>query len=132
MNGSPREMWHRLGDRFSGEHAQLSWHDGLGIVAIVGAIVGLFWLLRWLNGLRQEGWLTFGQMGLFHELCTAHRLDRKSRRLILRVARHHDLPPAALFLRPDLMCSTPNEVGDEEKSRLDQLTHQLFAGADGP
>jgi hypothetical protein len=127
MEKSARDTWQHLGDRFSGEHARLGWDDAASLLGILLLIAGFIWMLRWLHQLHEEGWFAMGQMGLFHELASAHRLDRKARRLLLKVARHNDVAPAMLFLRGDMLQVAELKLSSEEHVRLEWLAQQLYA-----
>ncbi len=128
---SATETWSRLGDRFSGEHAQFSWSDGVAFVGLIAILSGFFALLALLQHLRNEGWFARGQNGLFFELCRAHRLDRKSRSLLSAVAKSQQVEtPAVLFLQPSRLVDVGNELSSEQQLRLEWLRERLFAGTD--
>ncbi len=124
-----REAWESLGNRFSGEHARLSASDlwSLGGLVLVGMVFVL--LLRWLYNLQQARRLSCQPRHLFADLCRAHRLGRRDRKLLRALAEHHDVAAAAmLFVRPDLF--DDENLPDDEKSADDygRLKAKLFAG----
>jgi hypothetical protein len=71
----------------------------IGIAAAVITTVALvaYAVNRFLRHRHSES-----QWGLFHGLCRAHGLGRRSRLLLRRIAQHHRLrQPARLFTEPD-------------------------------
>ncbi len=125
------EAWTRLGDRFSGEHAEFSWSDGIAFLGIVAIFVGFLAMLALLQHLCKEGWFARGGRGLFFELCRAHQLDRKSRRLLLALAKSQQLEtPALMFLQPARLVDATGQLSGEDQVRLEWLRERLFAGGE--
>lgn len=125
-----RDAWESLGARFSGEHAQLHWGDLWALlgVMLVGAVFVL--MLRWLYRLQQARLNSNDPRHLFADLCRAHRLGRKQRRLLEELAESAALTqPALVFVRADLFEEGQLVVPSEKEAEAyRQLTTRLFAG----
>lgn len=105
--------WHRLalaeidrfrslGSRFRGRGAELRADDLVSGLLLLAAAVGLIYLLSRLL-VRQQRPRAFNKpAALFRALCRAHALDRRSRRLLWKLARWRRLDqPGRLFLDPE-------------------------------
>jgi hypothetical protein len=91
-----------LRDRFSGPRSRFGMDDAItAILAILGVSVVLYLVNRWHS--RRSGKQSYNSpSAMFHELCQAHNLDRKTRQLLKRVAQWQGLThPARLFLEPE-------------------------------
>ena len=80
-----------MGSHFRGETAQLYIDDlVIGVLAVVG-VVAAVWILYWLftgsDRVRRHN----NPKALFRELCRAHGLGFRDRRLLARLARHRGL-----------------------------------------
>ena len=103
-----RENWERLGDRFSGDAAEVNYQE-LGMllaVAVGGALV--IWLLRsvarWQEGRSRHP----NPRRLFRDLSRVHRLNRWERRVLRALADAVGLrQPAEVFVRPDAFRVNP-------------------------
>jgi hypothetical protein len=108
---------------------QLDGGNALGLLAAVGGgfvFVALAVLIRRWRRWRQSQQDAPGR--LLKELCTAHRLRARERRLILQLAAHQQLEhPATLFLEPALWeRDRSGEVGVRRSRELAALAQQLF------
>ena len=122
------EVVRNMGNRFHGKNAQLHMDDLFMLLAIVSAVVLVGWLLsRFARHERRRR--TNSPRTLFQELCQAHQLDRQSRKLLLRLAKHQELiHPASLFIDPRRFA--PGQLPELQPSqlrRLESLRLQLFA-----
>jgi hypothetical protein len=117
-----------MGHRFHGKNAELHWNDLFMLMAIVVAVTAAAWFLTRLAR-RERHRRTNSPRGLFQELCRAHQLDRQSRNLLWRLAKHQELShPASLFVDPErfdparLPALLPAQA-----QRLATLREQLFS-----
>lgn len=123
-----RHNWERLGDRFSGKHAEVNWEELLVLLAcLIGSAV-VIWLLyaatRWQEArLRRPN-----PRRLFRELCRAHRLNRWERRVLRELAESAAArQPAELFVRPDAFRPAPlPRLATERPAAFEQLRRKLF------
>jgi len=125
-----REVWSRLGDRFSGKNAQFSSTDWAMLVGVALLAGGFIWGLRWIQQV-QAGRRTSNQpRHLFDDLCTAHRLTWRERRMLRKLATEAGFEiPAQLFLSPD--CFEDSKLSSEcglAPAALSELQDKLFAG----
>jgi signal transduction histidine kinase len=122
------EVVRNMGHRFQGKNAQLHWDDLFMLLAIVLAVVVAGWLLSRVAQ-RERRRRTNSPRALFQELCQAHRLDRQSRKLLLRLAKHQELShPASLFIDPRRFAPGQlPELSPSQLRRLENLRVQLFA-----
>lgn len=75
----------------------------VGFLLVLAALAAIGWVSSWLgrHGVRGTGRGIRSPRLLFRELCNAHQLDRDSRRLLMRLARHCRLSqPAGVFIDP--------------------------------
>ena len=97
-------------------------------VIVVGIFVALGIIARIL-GRHDKHRLFNSPMGLFRALCRAHELDRNSRRLLLRIAKVHELTPSArLFLEPS--CFDLQRLGpafEPRQAEIQALAKRIFA-----
>lgn len=99
-----RSAWEALGTRFQGDYLTLGADDLVGAVALVGALVGGFYLLRFLASWQESRQGNHCPKRLMVELCEAHRLGSRERRLCRQVATEMQLDePAELFVRTDAL-----------------------------
>ena len=89
----------RLGDRFRGQGAADYGISPWALAVVAAVAIGLaFYLARRFRASRKEE-SRFKPKQLFSELCGAHELNRKQRRILKKLAgRLHLRHPAALFL----------------------------------
>jgi hypothetical protein len=122
------EVVRNMSHRFQGKNAQLHWNDLFMLLTIVVALVVTAWFLTRVAQ-RERRRRTNSPRLLFAELCRAHQLDRQSRKLLWRLAKHQELShPASLFLDPRRFA--PGQSPDFQPSqiqRLEKLREQLFA-----
>ena len=99
-----RSAWDALGTRFQGEYLKLRTEDIVGLVAVVICLVGGFFLLRSLSSWQERSRAKHCPKRLMAELCEAHRLGFRERRLCRQVAKEMQLKePAELFVRVDAL-----------------------------
>lgn len=121
--------WVRMGDAFSGENAELSVYDVLGVVGFFAVVVLLVSYLYAVVQRRERGVPYNRPKRLFRELCRAHHLKRSDEKLLRQLAHEWQLnQPAELFVRPDCFCigDSPDELIDET-GRIAPLGRELFA-----
>jgi hypothetical protein len=96
------EVFRSMGSRFNPKRVRLDGSDlAIWICIIAGVTLVVFVLSKLLS--RQERIRRYSSpRGLFRELCKAHGLDRAERRLLMRLANHHQLEhPARMFLEDE-------------------------------
>ncbi|TWT75999.1 hypothetical protein Pla123a_27850 [Posidoniimonas polymericola] len=124
-----RANWERMGDRFSGEAAELQTEELLTLLAVVVGAGLLIWLLR-VAARWQEGRLKRpNPRRLFNDLCRAHRLNRWERKLLREMGEGLGLrQPAEVFVRPDAFRASPLPPDAEAMPvAFKQLQKKLFA-----
>lgn len=124
--------WRSMGSGFRGARTRFDSGDVVtGLLILAGVIVGLFILSRLLS--RQDRQRVCNSpRALFRSLCKAHSLDRRSRRLLSRVARWQRLAhPARLFLEPNRFdgSNLSPELGPK-RAALAGLRERIFADVD--
>ena len=127
-----RSRWERLGDGFSGEAAKLSIGEVLGLVGVAAALALLISILHGFARRQDSGRTINSPQRLFGQLCRAHRLRWRDRRLLKRMAEFGRInPPVLLFVKPDQF---PQDAGGEglldDAADVDALRRRLFANAD--
>lgn len=129
-----RHNWQRLGDRFSGSNAKLDVGELVAILAACIVAGLLLWLLQW-TAKWQEGKLDSPSPGrLFRDLCRAHKLRFKDRRLLKRLAQgSHIDHPVELFLKPEAfnIGRIPADL-EHQATAILALAERLFAEAPNP
>jgi len=121
------ESW---GSRFRGSHAQLDSDDILMVLLIVAGAALAIWLLSRVPAVQNRVRRFNNPRQLFKQLCRAHELDRPSRRLLRRLARHHGMKqPALLFLEPERFRGRLDGKLVSERGNIQALRNRLFAGA---
>jgi hypothetical protein len=122
------EVVRNMGHRFQGKNAQLHWNDLFMLLTIVLAVALAAWFLTRVAR-RERHRRTNSPRGLFLELCQAHQIDRQSRKLLWRLAKHQEPShPACLFLDPRRFESGQlPELLPSQLQRLVKLREQLFA-----
>lgn len=99
-----RSAWDALGTRFQGDYLTLRTEDVVGFVVVIALLVGGFYLLRSLATWQERSQTKHCPKRLMVELCDAHRLGFRERRLCRQVAKEMQLKePAELFLRTDAL-----------------------------
>ena len=125
-----REAWENLGNRFTGNHLRFHWGDLGAMFGILTGAVLFVLLLRWLYRVQQARIYSNEPRHLFIDLCRAHRLRRRERRLLRELATASHLEqPALVFVRPDLF--EPETMLDEKPKKVqayERLAVKLFAG----
>lgn len=94
--------WQRMGDAFRRDNAQLSQSETVSLLILaLGAVVLVWFLHHYANRLQSKR--TYHRpRRLFGQLCRAHRLRRRDRKLLRQLAEHWRLSqPALLFIRPE-------------------------------
>jgi hypothetical protein len=116
------EFLSHLAQRMRGDEASVQWN---AILFGLAAVLAVFVVLRWWTRRRPR---INNPAALFLELCWAHRLDRRSRRLLVQVARARRIAPLGrLFLEPELFDPAPlGELGKRQARRLERLRTRLF------
>ncbi|HEX4149514.1 MAG TPA: hypothetical protein VHY20_11020 [Pirellulales bacterium] len=122
------EVVRNMGHRFQGKNAQLHLDDLFMLLAIVLAVVVAGWFLSRVAQ-RERRRRTNSPRALFQELCQAHQLDRRSRKLLWRLAKHQELGhPASLFIDPRRFAPGQlPELPPGQLKRLESLRVKLFA-----
>lgn len=124
-----RHNWERMGDRFSGKHAELDMGE-IGVIIAACAAAGLLlWLLQW-AAKWQEGKLDSPSPGrLFRDLCRAHKLRWRERRLLKQLASDTNVDhPVELFLKPEAFNIGRIPASLEAKATaVVSLSERLFA-----
>ncbi len=123
------EVFRSMGNRFNPRRVRLDSHDLLIWLAIAAGVALAIFVLSTLLS-RQERIRRYSSpRGLFRALCRAHELARGERRLLKRLARHHQLShPARLFLEIERF--DPGVLGPELQAHAEQfaaLRDRLFA-----
>ena len=125
-----RSNWQRLGDRFRRDTTDFYDYNLLAVLAIAAAIaIGLL-LLHQFARRREHGKSYNSPPELFRELCRAHRLDRRERRLLKRLAAAWGLAsPAYLFIEPNYFDTTRlSAEWEQDAQRIARLRRRLFEG----
>ncbi len=117
----------RLGDRF--EPGGYDLHAGQ-IYILIGILVGIgitVWVLTRYFA-RKEGQGFYSPKRLFRELCSAHELDWRDRRLLQQVVRLHRLSqPATLFVDPVLIDEAVGHgMFAQQRQHLEMLRSKVF------
>lgn len=124
-----RANWERMGDRFSGEAAELQTGELLTLLAVMIGAGVLIWLLRFAARWQEGRSRRPNPRRLFSDLCRAHRLNRWERKLLREMGEGLGLrQPAEVFVRPDAFRATPLPPEAESKpAAFKQLQRKLFA-----
>lgn len=94
--------WKALGTRFSGEHLQVQTEDIVGLLLLVAALVGGFWLLKWAAKWQETSPREPSPKRLFAELTRAHRLSLGQRKMCREVAVEIGAKtPSEMFVRTE-------------------------------
>ncbi|QDU88642.1 hypothetical protein Pla175_20220 [Pirellulimonas nuda] len=127
-----RDQWERLGDRFSGEAAELSATEAWGVALVCIGLLGVLALLSLLARVQSRRSRKNRPLALLRELCRAHRLSHADRQLLAQVVEECGLIcPAEIFVRPDLLA--PDRYGSAPaavRTRIAGLRQRLFEGRD--
>ncbi|QDU56407.1 hypothetical protein [Aeoliella mucimassa] len=127
-----RDAWESLGNRFTGDQIIFHWGDLGSMAGILVTAVLFIMLLRWLH-LRQESRRMSNEpWHLFVDLCHAHQLSRRERRLLLEISDAANLEnPADVFLRPELFNRAHLQSAKPRDQRaFERLKFKLFDGLD--
>jgi hypothetical protein len=108
------------------------WSFGWAEVASIGAfalaiIVCLWAIQTYLSAQRERN--TNSPWYLFIDLCKAHKLSRRERNVLQRLAQQYQLDqPAMLFVEPLwLSAEIAGSAWNQRLDELDRLRHRLFA-----
>lgn len=127
-----RDNWERLGDRFSGQNAEIDLHE-LGVLLLGLVAAGaLIWLLHRLAKWQEGRALSHNPKRLFRDLCRSHRLSGWQVKVLRAVSEAVGLQePAEVFVRPEAL-KVENLPDDWEKHRadVDSLRRRLFTELD--
>jgi hypothetical protein len=126
--------WRDLGNHFSGRHAEFKMSDALTLGGILLAGATLVLLMIWMQRRQMRRERSNHPVHLFQDLCHAHGLSWRQRRLLECLADELELSPrAAVFVRPDLF--TPQELPESLQSyrhAFGELRERLFADLEEP
>ncbi|MBN1851776.1 MAG: hypothetical protein JW829_03600 [Pirellulales bacterium] len=123
-----RDRWERLGDRFQSDRS-IDWENVILWCALTAFFaIGVILLVRFSHR-KEKKTRTHDSQELFAELCRAHGLSWKMRRLLLRLAKEQGLSqPVTLFLNPDPFVQDRLPETLRSRSRqLAKLQDRLFA-----
>lgn len=96
------------------------------VVVIAVVVAAVFFAVRYFNARRSKP--CYAPLGLFHELCKAHGLNRSQQRLLVEVAEELALEhPSRLFLEPHLFEQANSSQTGERRSHIDALRVRLFS-----
>jgi hypothetical protein len=121
--------WKHMGDAFNKKNAALSQSEVLSLAGLALGAVALIWLLHSYAN-RVQSTRTYNRpKRLFGQLCRAHRLRHKDRKLLWRLAEHlRHSQPAMLFIRPDDFTTEGLPADLEQHTReITELRRRLFA-----
>ncbi len=121
-----------MGRRFRRGNSGAGTDDFLFMLMIVGAIVFAIWAGSQLFALWQRRQQA-SPGGLFRELCRAHGLNWRSRRLLRQLTRWHRLNnPASVFLEPKRFeANRLNSALTQRRREIESLKNALFLDARG-
>lgn len=95
------ELFRGMGSSFRGKRARIDSDDLLAWLGIAVGVALAMWTLSRLLARQERFRRCTKPWPLFRALCQAHRLRRRDRRLLARLARHQALVhPAQLFVEP--------------------------------
>jgi hypothetical protein len=122
------ERFRTVGETFRGERSVSRLNDFMLVVAGIGAIVFLFWLVATLMPKEERVRRIDSPRKLFKALCRAHGLDWFSRRTLWKLARQHSPQhPAVLFAMPDALdASMASNPSARQMAAYRRLRVQLF------
>ncbi len=99
-----------------------AWIGG-GVVGVIIFVTLIVVLVK-----RRGGNAAYSHVGLFKQLCHVHGLDRKSQKLLRRVADYFRMPqPARIFTEPHWL--NPEKLGGlgfADKDVIDNLRKKIF------
>lgn len=134
LGGLLANNWTSLGDRFTGRHAQFTPWDWVTLLAIITSVAGVVWMMT-VYQRRQNLRLSSNRPNhLFEDLCIAHRLSFRDRRLLQALAQELELETGAvLFVRPDYFETDrlPAALRRYE-IQVERLSERLFQGLEEP
>ena len=115
-----RANWERMGDRFSGKHAELNVSDILTLLGLVACLALILLMLHRFSGGSGGRLGGNSRARLFGELCRAHGLGFAARRLLKRLAASRGLEsPAMVFVAPG--CFNTVDLATELKPSLNEV-----------
>ena len=123
-----REKMHRVWGRFDHERPGITTNQVLIGTAIIAAVILAVIVSRIVARRSKRAYLSNSPAKLFRELCAAHGLSLRSRRLLRRLAEFRGVAsPAMLFVEPQHF-ETKNLSAELKASahELRQLRTQLF------
>lgn len=121
-----------MGNRFHGKQAQLDTRDLFMLLGILTAVCMIAWLLHRFAERQEKRRRYNSPNGLFRELCKAHALTRRERRMLRRLAKPLKLDqPARIFLeRQRFDAESLNPSLRAHAADYARLAERLFAGAE--
>lgn len=124
MADSP-DFWEKFALQFRSEGAVTV--AEIVLVAAIAAIVAgaVYWVRR--SHYLDDHQLIDDPRRLVQDLRDRHHLKSKEWRLMTVIAKENDLPPAALFLRPDLFHRSGEGHSSHETKRRRDLAVKLFS-----
>jgi hypothetical protein len=95
-------------------------------LSVLAAVVIVLWVVsRWMKIREEQAYNS--PRALLRELCRAHGLDRRDRRLLKSLARRQQLEhPSLLFLEPDRFEAGAASASAEERAKFERLRDRLF------
>lgn len=127
-----REVWTRLGDRFSGKNAEFDSGDFMSLAGVAALAMAFVWLLKKLQEWQQGRRKSNEPRHLFADLCSAHQLRWSERRALRKLVAEADLQMNALaFVYPDLFQDEQLIAACGAKPAvIEKIRTKLFAGLD--
>jgi hypothetical protein len=125
VNPDDFRVWGRFDNQRAAGFGTAEWCVLIGGVTLLLAILGTSYVLAKRKGCE---FLRNSPKGLFHDLCRAHRLHTRNRRLLKQLAAARGVPnPAELFVEPKYFdaADLPQSL-QSASSELRQLRHALF------
>ncbi len=118
--------WQSMGDRFSGDHLMVQTEDIIGAIVVISIFIIGYLTLTWVSN-RQGDSTKHSPIRLFKELCDAHGLDSKERRLLKKIAEANAVKNLALlFTQPELYAK-PVSISAAGKQKCQAFQSRLFS-----
>ena len=122
-----------LGDRFRNGGGNFDWLTMLIVVVVMAIAIAVVWLVSQHLNKRETGGY-HNHRSLYRELCRAHQLGWRDRRLLALLAHKQGVVvPARLFVEPERF-EPPRLEGlkESQQTRLAGLREYLFGEAASP
>ncbi|HTN75123.1 MAG TPA: hypothetical protein VL096_07750 [Pirellulaceae bacterium] len=116
-----------MGRNFRLANQDFRWSNVFLVLAIIAAMaMAISLLVRYMNA--RENYTIYSPQRLFRELCKAHGLEHKKRRVLKRLAVAHQLAsPAQLFVEPERFdVGHLNADWQAQRSELEALRDLIF------